>query len=114
MNLTDFINGIEYRNPIQVNRYTQGADIYLNNEEIGHERTHFPCNIFKEITTSFWTNDSHPEEQGKQIAKKFGGEYQEHFYGPEKFGFIIFSQEGPGNKYLELVFNYLKETGKIH
>lgn len=113
MNFSEFLQKIEYCNPIYVNRNTQGADIFLNGKELGHERTHFPYNIFKPISVSFWINCSFEEKEGIKLAKQFEGEYQEHFYGPKGFGFIIFCQSDPGNEYLEKAFNFLKFLGKI-
>lgn len=71
-----------------------GCDWEYKGIKLFHERTYFPWNVFKEITTNYWSETVYTNlDLAKQNAQKFNGDVEECFYCDEnnKCWFLIFS-----------------------
>lgn len=96
--------GWEVGEAITVNRYTDGFTWYFNGREMMHERTTFPWNIFKQITSIYWTAPSFTDKKtAKLSAKRSGGTVIEEFYcdSESPAWFLSFSDFDKAAKFCE-------------
>lgn len=113
MTFKEFKERLLAKNPIHVNRNTQGCDWYFDDLCICHNRTHFPHNVFKDIIDSFWANTIYTSiKEVKRDASQFDGEVKKEFYCDEEnpSWFIIFRDF---DKVCEYMFWYMNRKNML-
>lgn len=95
MKFEDFLNSVEIKDQIQVNRNTEGCCYWFKEHRLFHERTNWGApkpslwktpaqklhGILTEPNTWQWTNSCYIDKQlAEKDAKQWGGYVQKDFY----------------------------------